>query len=85
VHDLWSRDMQHWGPSRTLLDKPDMTSKNCSDTYRYGYPSLLDPDAGGRNFDVIGSAPLLFMTRFHVGKCGLPPNRDLVWMQLDVK
>jgi hypothetical protein len=81
----WSRDMQHWGPSHTLLDKPDMTSKNCSDTYRYGYPSLLDPDVGGRNFDVIGSAPLLFMTRFHVGKCGLPPNRDLVWMQLDVK
>lgn len=80
----WSADMLHWGPHRTLLDAPDMSSKNCADTVRYGYPSVLSETAPGRNFDSIDDAPFLFLTRFHVVNCTMPPNRDLVRFQLRI-
>jgi hypothetical protein len=81
----WSKDMLHWGPRTTLLDEPGMTSKNCTDVYRYGYPSVLDGKAKGRNFDQIGDKPFVYLTRFHVEKCLLGPDRDLVRFQLEVR
>ena len=78
----WSKDMLHWGPHTVLLDRPDMSSNDCSDTERYGYPSVLDPQAPGLNFDVIGRTSYLFLTRFHVKDCKLSPDRDLVRFEL---
>jgi hypothetical protein len=81
----WSTDLQHWSPPRTLFDQPGMPSQNCADKLRYDYPSVLDPAAPGRNFDTVGSHPVLFLTRFHVSAhCDLPPDRDLVRMQLTI-
>jgi hypothetical protein len=80
----WSDDLIHWETPRNLLDVPDMSSRNCNDRIRYGYPSILDPDSPGRNFDTIGDEPFLFLTRFHVSDCRLPPDRDLVRIRLKI-
>ena len=80
----WSKDMLHWGPHTTLLDRPDMSSRDCTDVERYGYPSVLDPQAPGRNFDLIDKTPYLFLTRFHVEGCKLSPDRDLVRFELRI-
>ncbi len=80
----WSKDMLHWGSHITLINRPDMSSRNCSDIERYGYPSVLDAEASGRNFDVIGKTPYLFLTRFHVKDCKLSSNRDLVRFELRI-
>jgi hypothetical protein len=78
----WSKDMLHWGPHTVLLNRPDMSSKNCLDNERYGYPSVLDAQAPGRNFDSISQTPYLFLTQFHVKNCKLTSDRDLVRFQL---
>lgn len=80
----WSKDMLHWGPHTTLLDRPDMSSRDCSDPERYGYPSVLDAEAPGRNFDVIAKTPYLFLTRFHLKDCRLSSDRDLVRFELQI-
>jgi hypothetical protein len=81
----WSKDLINWSAAQTLFAEPNMSSHNCSDKFRYGYPSVLDPQAVGRNFDTVGEHPMLFLTRFHVGtNCDLPPNRDLTRFQLDI-
>ena len=80
----WSADMLHWGAHTTLLNLPDMSSRDCSDTERYGYPSVLDPGAPGRNFDSISQNSYLFLTRFHVKNCRLSSDRDLVRFALRI-
>ena len=80
----WSKDMLHWGPHATLIDRPDMSSKNCSDTERYGYPSVLDSRSPDRNFAIITKTPYLFVTRFQVKDCKLSPNRDLIRLELRI-
>jgi hypothetical protein len=80
----WSSDLINWSPPQTLFDRPNMSSPNCNDRYRYGYPSVLDADAPGRNFDQIGDHPYLFLTRFHIEDCHLPPDRDLLRFKLDI-
>ena len=81
----WSADLIHWSAAQVLFAEPDMSSHNCHDKFRYGYPSVLDSAAPGKNFDVVGTHPMLFLTRFSVGaNCSLPPNRDLVRVQLDI-
>jgi hypothetical protein len=82
---VWSDDLIHWSKPAVLYDHPNMSSNSCSDRFRFGYPSIADPDAPGRNFDGIGDHPVLFLTRFHVAGCNLPPNRDLVRFQLDIR
>ena len=80
----WSSDLLRWSKPETLLNVSSMPSKDCMDQYRYGYPAVADPASDSRNFDTIGAAPYLFLTRFHVEKCGLPPNRDLVRVKLRI-
>lgn len=81
----WSQDLLQWSKPQSLLDLPIISSHNCADRERYDYPSVLDPGARGRNFDTIGGNPVLFLTRFHVGAhCDMPPDRDLVRLQLTI-
>ena len=81
----WSADLIHWSPPAMLFDHPDMSSHGCAERFRFGYPSIADPAAPGRNFDTIGAHPSLFLTRFHVAGCNLIADRDLVRFQLDVR
>jgi hypothetical protein len=80
----WSKDLIHWSEPQTLFAQPDMSSANCKDMYRYGYPSILDSETLRRNFDHIVDHIYLFLTRFHVENCKLSPNRDLIRFQLDI-
>jgi hypothetical protein len=47
----------------------------------YAYPSLLDPRSTSRNFETIGSAPYLYLTRFN----DEISNRDLVRFPLAIR
>lgn len=80
----WSPDLIHWSEPKTLLDEPDLSSTNCGDRFRYGYPSLLDPKAPGRNFDETGDAAYLFLTRLYVSACKVTAQRDLIRMEVSI-
>jgi hypothetical protein len=81
----WSPDLIRWSEARTLIEVPTMAGgPDCNTPYRYGYPSVADPNSPSRNFDVITSSPMLFMTRFHTDKCTLRPERDLVAVHLKI-
>lgn len=80
-----SEDLVNWSPFKPLYVGPGMGSKNCADTYRFDYPSLMDPDAAGANFDEAGDKAELFMTRFRVENCQMGPRRDLVRIPMTIQ
>lgn len=85
VRYAWSRDLIAWEPARTLIALPAFFRSDCGDTERYGYPALLDPEPGARNFDRIGDSPWLYLVRMRVTQCHNGPERDLVRMRLKLE
>jgi hypothetical protein len=80
----WSADLVHWTAATTLLRLPILGSQSCGDKARYAYPSLIDADEGGRNFDSIGASPWLFVTRMKVSACHETVDRDLLRVRLRI-
>ena len=80
-----SQDLIRWSESHVLLPRlPLMWSRDCSDSYRYGYPSIIDPSSSDRDFGTIGDKPYIYLTRFHVSGCKLNEQRDLVRFPMDI-
>lgn len=80
-----SLDLIHWNAPRPLLSElPLMWSRECSDAYRYGYPSIVDPSSSDRDFGTVGDNPYIYLTRFHVDGCKLNEQRDLVRFPLNL-
>jgi hypothetical protein len=77
----YSKDLVHWSRPKAILKVPLFWSKRCSGKYRYNYISVLDDTVGGRNFDIVGEHPYLFMTR---ADCSIGLHRDLIRYQLDL-
>lgn len=73
-----SNNLTNWSPLRKLVDLPTMWSKNCNDTFRYGYPSMVSSTPLDRNFSLTKDDGYLFLTRFHIKDCKLSEDRDLV-------
>jgi hypothetical protein len=78
-----SRDLVRWSQPMLLVATP-MTYAPCGtnesnrDGWIMSYPSLLDPDAQGRNFDDAGDAPWLFYARIRNNGCTPGAERILV-------
>ena len=78
-----SRDLVHWSQPMLLVATP-MTYAPCGtnesnrDGWISSYPSLLDADAQGRNFDDAGDAPWLFYARIRNNGCTPGAERILV-------
>lgn len=75
---IWSKDLVQWSPPFLLLERPIMFKFACGDKEVFAYPSLIDEKSQSRNFDIVGERPSLYLTRFNMGGCKLPMNRDLV-------
>lgn len=79
-----SRDLIHWSQA-ALLAATLNTHQPCGasgDVNRDGwitsYPSMLDPDAKGRNFDDAGDAPFLYYARIKNVGCNPAGERALM-------
>ncbi|MFO1118221.1 MAG: hypothetical protein U1E28_21340 [Beijerinckiaceae bacterium] len=79
-----SRDLIHWSQAALLAATPN-TAQPCGasgDVNRDGwitsYPSLLDPDAKGRNFDDAGDTPYLYYARIRNVGCTPAGERALM-------
>jgi hypothetical protein len=79
-----SRDLVRWSQPALLVATP-MTYAPCGtdesnrDGWIASYPSLLDADAKGRNFDDTGDAPWLFYARIKNNGC--IPGADRILMR----
>lgn len=83
-----SPDMIHWSAPKPLMKttfKEFHASHKGSGVAGQTYPSILDPQSAGLNFEYTGNHPYLYFTRFDPKqKGGTWHNRDLIRVQLDV-
>jgi hypothetical protein len=79
-----SADLLHWSvPTRILVGLGE-GAWHCDDPPPLAYPSLLDPDSPGRNFEFAGASTWLFLTRFNSHGCNLGMDRDLIRLHVEV-
>jgi hypothetical protein len=74
-----SRDLVEWDVPRLILEGHTLYDDPCgSGGTLINYPSLIDPDAKGRNFDDVGDEAELFFTRLRVDGCTVTSDRELL-------
>ena len=81
-----SRDLVTWDKPRLILAGRTLYDDPCtSGPSLISYPSLIDPQAEGRNFDDVGDSADLYYTRLRVEGCQVTSDRDLVRRRAAVK
>ncbi len=82
-----SDDLINWTQRRLLLRAPLPWGTAATDGNRveYAYPSLIDSNDTGRNFEVTGRSSTLYFTKFHPIGVENPKrlDRDLVAVQIE--
>lgn len=73
-----STNLLDWSSPRPIEGVELGWDDACSSEF-FHYPSLIDPEAPGRNFDSVGDHALLFLTAIHRSKCHATMDRDLVY------
>ncbi|WP_161851797.1 hypothetical protein [Bradyrhizobium sp. CCBAU 051011] len=82
ISAFFSTDLINWREGGDLLRISSFWSKDCQGEARFSYPSVVDDNSNGRNFDDIGGSGWLFLVR---GRCQLDMTRDLVRFRLVIK
>ena len=85
VYSASSVDLLHWSAPVHILAGLGEGAWRCDDPPPLAYPSLLDPDSPGLNFEEVGASAWLFLTRFNSHACKLGMDRDLIRLHVDVK
>lgn len=81
-----SRDLLAWDKPRLLVAGKTLYDDPCGSGGRLiAYPSLLDRDAKGRNFDDVGDTAELYFTTMKVEGCEITSERSLVRRKVAVK
>jgi hypothetical protein len=81
-----SRDLLAWDKPRLLLAGKTLYDDPCGSGGRLiAYPSLLDREAKGRNFDDVGNAAELYFSTLKVEGCTVTSDRDLVRRRVEIK
>lgn len=81
-----SRDLVTWDAPRLLLAGTTLYDDPCKAKGRLiAYPSLLDPQAEGRNFDDVGAGALLTYATLRTEGCTITSDRDLVRRPVAIK
>ena len=84
-----SRDLTHWSLP-ALLYATQISYEPCGagqinrDGWIAAYPSLLDADAHGRNFDDVGDSPWIFFSRIRNVGCNPAGQRYLMRQKVSV-
>ena len=74
-----SRNLLDWSAPRLLIQGTTNYENPCDAKGEViAYPSLIDPDATGRNFDDVGPRALLLYTREKVDGCRITSDRVLI-------
>jgi hypothetical protein len=75
-----STDLIHWSPKKLFMEAVTPWSyKGCGDADPVQYPSVLDPNSPGRNFETTGRTMNLYFVRDHYNQyCNQDWDRDLV-------
>jgi hypothetical protein len=77
-----SDDLVNWTKRRLIREVELPWSYECGESDPVGYPSVLDPRSGSRNYATSGETPHLFFTRYHYANCAQNLNRDMVRIPL---
>ena len=81
-----SRDLLTWDQPRLLLAGATLYDDPCTAKGDLiAYPSILDPQATGRNFDDVGDTALLTYVTLRREGCQVTSDRDLVRRPLALK
>lgn len=81
-----SRDLLAWDKPRLVLAGRTLYDDPCGSGGRLiAYPSLLDPEAEGRNFDDIGERAFLYYATLRTEGCAVTSDRDLVRRAVAIK
>lgn len=73
-----SRDLIKWSSPRLLMATKSLYDDPCGAGVLNFYPSIIDPDAKGRNFDDVGASAWLYWSSMRVGGCSHTGDRKLV-------
>jgi hypothetical protein len=81
-----SRDLLVWDTPRLLVEGPTLYDDPCaSGGQLIAYPSLIDPEARGRNFDDVSDRAELYYARLKVEGCNVTSERDLLRLPVAIK
>jgi hypothetical protein len=81
-----SRDLLTWDKPRLVLAGRTLYDDPCgAKAPLIAYPSLIDREAKGRNFDDVGDAAELYFAVLKVEGCSLTSDRDLVRRKVAIK
>lgn len=81
-----SRDLLHWDAPRLLMAGATLYDDPCVSGARLiAYPSLIDRDAPGRNFDTVGDSADLYYATLRVEGCTVTADRDLLRQRVGIK
>jgi hypothetical protein len=80
-----SRDLLSWDKPRLLIAGKTLYDDPCGAKRLIAYPSLLDPDAKGRNFDDVGETAALFFSELKVEGCAVTSERRLLRRKVAIK
>jgi hypothetical protein len=80
-----SRDLLTWDTPRLILAGKTLYDDPCGAPSLISYPSLLDRDAKGRNFDDVGDEAELYFATLKVQGCSVTSDRDLVRRRVAIK
>ncbi|MEY9138646.1 hypothetical protein ACVIWV_010091 [Bradyrhizobium diazoefficiens] len=78
----FSDDLVHWHDRQVLEQVPLFWSKDCSIGKRFSYPSLIDENSPGPNFDQVGRTPTLYLVQ---GGCEIGSDLALVKTKVKIK
>jgi hypothetical protein len=82
VYYALSDDLVRWTSRTLLFEAPIRGHADPDGPPPIGYPSALDPDSPGRNFDTTDARFYLFFTRFNRTD---PMDRDLVRVTVELR
>lgn len=80
-----SKDLLSWPKPRLVDGIKFEWSGECTGDPIWHYPSLIDPDAPGRNFDTTDDDAILYLTRINRINCKAGMDRDLVFQRVHLK
>lgn len=78
-----SRDLINWTSAELIWEAPVSWERSCP-SESYGYPSLIDPNSSTRNFETVGNAAYLYVTRFNLKGCKPTADRDLIRLLIHI-
>ncbi|MGE3244728.1 MAG: hypothetical protein AB7F96_20445 [Beijerinckiaceae bacterium] len=73
-----SRDLLNWSLPRLLMATKSLYDDACGAGVLNSYPSILDPNAKGRNFDDAGASAWLYWSAMRVQGCSHTGDRRLM-------